>query len=85
MPVLRFLSQLLGLLFIQSEKLEAPIIRHIKEVLSHELNPTLYSCLFEQIRINTDKFFDANGHVSRNKFIFSKGNFLNRDFRLGFA
>uniref|UniRef100_A0A915KNP1 Neurofibromin n=1 Tax=Romanomermis culicivorax TaxID=13658 RepID=A0A915KNP1_ROMCU len=62
-PATRFLNQLISLLFLQSERMDVSVIRHIKEILSHELNPSLYSALFEQIKAFTDNYFDSNGQV----------------------
>lgn len=37
----------------------------MKELLSHELSPTLFAALFDQIRIYTDRFFDSHAQVVR--------------------
>jgi len=59
----RFLNQLLSLLSDQPEKLDASVVRHIKEILSHELNTALRPCLFEEIRFYIERFFDSHGQV----------------------
>lgn len=47
----------------QNEKFGLQIQRHIQDLLGHELNPLCYPILFDQIKIQVDKFFDANGQV----------------------
>ncbi|KRZ17579.1 Neurofibromin, partial [Trichinella zimbabwensis] len=53
-----FLSQLLTLLLVQSDKLEVAVVRHIKELCSYELHQLLIGHFFEQIRTITDRFID---------------------------
>ncbi|KRX68358.1 Neurofibromin, partial [Trichinella sp. T9] len=53
-----FLSQLLTLLLVQSDKLEVAVVRHIKEICSYELHQLLIGHFFEQIRTITDRFID---------------------------
>ncbi len=47
----------------QNEKFGLQIQRHIQDLLGHELNPLCYPILFDQIKIQVDKFFDPNGQV----------------------
>lgn len=62
--VTEFISHLLSLLMVQTEKICASIQRNIKELLSNELNPALYPALFDQIKLYTDKLFDSSGRVN---------------------
>ncbi|VDP24625.1 unnamed protein product, partial [Soboliphyme baturini] len=62
-PASQFLSHFLSLLFLQSENLEAPIIRQVKESCSFELSPLLYESVFEQIKTFTERFFDSSGEI----------------------
>ena len=60
---LRFIGDCLKYLVCQNEKFGLQIQRHIQDLLGHELNPLCYPILFDQIKIQVDKFFDANGQV----------------------
>ncbi|CAF1066978.1 unnamed protein product [Adineta ricciae] len=62
-PVTQFIGDCLKYLVCQNEKFGLQIQRHIQDLLGHELNPLCYPILFEQIKIQVDKFFDANGQV----------------------
>ena len=59
----RFIGDCLKYLVCQNEKFGLQIQRHIQDLLGHELNPLCYPILFDQIKIQVDKFFDANGQV----------------------
>ena len=59
----RFIGNCLKYLVCQNEKFGLQIQRHIQDLLGHELNPLCYPILFDQIKIQVDKFFDANGQV----------------------
>ena len=59
----RFIGHCLKHLVCQNEKFGLQIQRHIQDLLGHELNPLCYPILFDQIKIQVDKFFDANGQV----------------------
>ncbi len=62
-PVAQFIAQLVSLLS-QSDSIEPQIIRHVKEILSQELNPILYPCVFEQIKAHTDQALSGAGYVN---------------------
>ncbi|CAF4870671.1 unnamed protein product, partial [Rotaria socialis] len=62
-PVTQFVGDCLKYLVCQNEKFGVQIQRHIQDLLGHELNPLCYPILFDQIKIQVDKFFDANGQV----------------------
>ena len=62
-PVTQFIGDCLKYLVCQNEKFGLKIQRHIQDLLGHELNPLCYPILFDQIKIQVDKFFDANGQV----------------------
>ncbi|CAF5186385.1 unnamed protein product, partial [Rotaria magnacalcarata] len=62
-PVTQFIGDSLKYLVCQNEKFGIQIQRHIQDLLGHELNPLCYPILFDQIKIQVDKFFDANGQV----------------------
>ncbi|ESO97611.1 hypothetical protein LOTGIDRAFT_104331 [Lottia gigantea] len=62
-PVTQFIGYLLKLLVFQNEKIGAPIQKHVKELVGHELNPALYPILFEQTKVCVDKYFDSGGQV----------------------
>ncbi|CAF1287270.1 unnamed protein product [Adineta steineri] len=62
-PVTQFIGDCLKYLVCQNEKFGLQIQRHIQDLLGHELNPLCYPILFDQIKIQVDKFFDANGQV----------------------
>jgi len=59
----RFIGDCLKYLVCQNEKFGLQIQRHMQDLLGHELNPLCYPILFDQIKIQVDKFFDANGQV----------------------
>ena len=61
--LLRFIGDCLKYLVCQNEKFGIQIQRHIQDLLGHELNPLCYPILFDQIKIQVDKFFDSNGQV----------------------
>lgn len=58
-PVTLFIHHLLRLLVVQNERFGTQIQKHVKELLSHELSPTLYPILFDQIKSIVDGFFDS--------------------------
>lgn len=60
----RFISQLLRLLLCCGEKYAILIQKHIKDLVGHEMSPSLYPILFDQIKAIVDKFFDQQGQVS---------------------
>lgn len=62
-PVTQFVSQVLKLLVCNNEKFGTQIQKHVKELVAHEISPTLYSILFEQIKVLVEKFFDPQGQV----------------------
>lgn len=62
-PVTQFVGQLLRLLVCHNEKFGTQIQKHVKELVAHEISPTLYPILFEQIKQIVEKFFDAQGQV----------------------
>ncbi|CAF4101191.1 unnamed protein product, partial [Rotaria sp. Silwood2] len=62
-PVTQFIGDCLKYLVCQNEKFGLQIQRHIQDLLGHELNPLCYPILFDQIKIQVDKFFDATGQV----------------------
>ena len=59
----RFIGDCLKYLVCQNEKFGLQIQRHIQDLLGHELNLFCYPILFDQIKIQVDKFFDSNGQV----------------------
>ena len=59
----QFIEQLLKLLIWPNEKYGTHIQKHVKEFVALELNPALYSILFDQIRLSVDKFFDSQQQV----------------------
>jgi len=47
-----------------NEKFGPQIQKHVKELVANELSPAIYPILFEQIKLDVDKFFeDQNGQV----------------------
>ena len=62
-PVTQFLGHLLRLLVCPNEKFGPQIQKHVKELVGHEMNPALYTILFDQIKIIVEKFFDQSGQV----------------------
>ena len=62
-PVTQFIGDCLKYLVCQNEKFGLQFQRHIQDLLGHELNPLCYPILFDQIKIQVDKFFDSNGQV----------------------
>lgn len=60
----RFVGQLLRLLVCHNEKFGTQIQKHVKELVAHEMSPTLYPILFDQIKAIVEKFFDSQGQVS---------------------
>lgn len=62
-PVTQFVGQLLKFLVCQNEKFGTQIQKHVKELVAHEVSPTLYPILFDQIKIIVEKFFDPQGQV----------------------
>lgn len=63
----QFIEQLLKLLIWPNEKYGAHINKHVKEFIALELNPALYPILFDQIKLNVDKFFDNQQQVIINE------------------
>lgn len=62
--VCRFIGNLLKLLVCNNEKFGPSIQRHAKDLVANELSPAIYPILFEQIKIDVDKFFeDSNNQV----------------------
>lgn len=47
-----------------NEKFGTQIQKHVKELVAHEMSPTLYPILFDQIKAIVEKFFDSLGQVS---------------------
>ncbi|KAK2156732.1 hypothetical protein LSH36_206g01021 [Paralvinella palmiformis] len=66
-PVTQFIGHLLKLLVCNNEKFGPQIQKHVKELVGHELNPSIYPILFDQIKIFVDKFFDSSGQVIVNE------------------
>ncbi|XP_071038330.1 neurofibromin isoform X2 [Parasteatoda tepidariorum] len=62
-PVTQFVGQLLRLLVCHNEKFGTQIQKHVKELVAHEMSPTLYPILFDQIKAIVEKFFDLQGQV----------------------
>lgn len=46
-----------------NEKFGNPIQKHVKELVGHEMSPSLYPILFDQIKAIVEKFFDSQGQV----------------------
>ncbi|GIZ02169.1 neurofibromin [Caerostris extrusa] len=44
--------------FCHNEKFGTQIQKHVKELVAHEMSPTLYPILFDQIKAIVEKFFD---------------------------
>ncbi|XP_064619782.1 neurofibromin-like isoform X5 [Lineus longissimus] len=63
---IRFIGQLLKLLVCNNEKFGAHLQKHVKELVGHELNPTVYPILFDQIKVYMDKCFNTMGQVNLN-------------------
>lgn len=69
----RFISHLLKLLVCNNDKFGPQIQKHVKELVANELNPAIYSILFEQIKLDVDKFFeDVNGQVCKYSYKYPK-------------
>lgn len=67
-PVTEFIAHLLKLLVCNNDKFGPQIQKHVKEIVANELNPAIYPILFEQIKLDVDKFFeDVNGQVIVNE------------------
>jgi neurofibromin 1 len=62
-PVTQFVGQVLKLLVCHNEKFGTQIQKHVKELVAHEISPTLYPILFDQIKTLVEKFFDPMGQV----------------------
>ncbi|XP_022666414.1 neurofibromin-like isoform X2 [Varroa destructor] len=62
-PVLDFVGQLLKLLVCHNEKFGTQIQKHVKDLVAHEMAPSLYPILFDQIKSIVEKFFDPQGQV----------------------
>ncbi|RWS09353.1 neurofibromin-like protein, partial [Dinothrombium tinctorium] len=62
-PVTQFVGQILRLLVCHNEKFGTQIQKHVKELVAHEMSPTLYPILFDQIKAIVDKFFDPQYQV----------------------
>ncbi|XP_067932348.1 neurofibromin-like [Watersipora subatra] len=63
-PVTDFIGHLLKLLVCSNEKFGPQIQKHVKELVANELSPAIYPILFEQIKLDVDKFFEeVNGQV----------------------
>ncbi|KAM7311836.1 hypothetical protein ISCGN_008743, partial [Ixodes scapularis] len=60
-PVTQFVGQLLRLLVCHNEKFGTQIQKHVKDLVAHEMSPTLYPILFDQIKTIVEKFFDPQG------------------------
>ncbi|CAN7985404.1 unnamed protein product [Ixodes hexagonus] len=63
-PVTQFVGQLLRLLVCHNEKFGTQIQKHVKDLVAHEMSPTLYPILFDQIKAIVEKFFDPQGQVT---------------------
>lgn len=63
-PVTQFVGQVLKLLVCHNEKFGTQIQKHVKELVAHEISPTLYPILFDQIKLLVEKFFDGQGQVN---------------------
>ncbi|XP_040072137.1 neurofibromin [Ixodes scapularis] len=63
-PVTQFVGQLLRLLVCHNEKFGTQIQKHVKDLVAHEMSPTLYPILFDQIKTIVEKFFDPQGQVT---------------------
>ena len=66
-PVTQFVGDVLRLLVCNNEKFGTQIQKHVKELLAHEMSPTLYPILFDQIKLIVEKFFDAQHQVNVNE------------------
>ena len=66
-PVTQFLGQLLKLLVCSNEKFGTQIQKYVKELVGHEISPSLYPILFDQIKVIVEKFFDTSGQVIVNE------------------
>ncbi|KAL1470970.1 hypothetical protein MTO96_040152, partial [Rhipicephalus appendiculatus] len=64
-PVTQFVGQLLRLLVCHNEKFGTQIQKHVKDLVAHEMSPTLYPILFDQIKAIVEKFFDPPGTGGR--------------------
>ena len=64
------MGQLLRLLVCHNEKFGTQIQKHVKELVAHEMSPTLYPILFDQIKAIVEKFFDSTGQVSLLNYCF---------------
>lgn len=63
----QFIEQLLKLLIWPNERYGTHIQKHVKDFVAVELNPALYSILFDQIKSCLDKFFDTQQQVIVNE------------------
>ncbi|XP_074643053.1 neurofibromin-like [Tubulanus polymorphus] len=63
-PVTQFIGQLLRLLVCNNDKFGRQIQKHVKELVGHELNPTVYPILFDQIKAYMDKCFHNSTSTS---------------------
>lgn len=63
-PVTQFVGQMLRLLVCHNEKFGTQIQKHVKELVAHEMSPTLYPILFDQTKTIVDKFFDPQQQVA---------------------
>lgn len=60
----RFIGHLLKLLVCNNDKFGHQIQRVVKDLVANELSPAIYPILFEQIKLDVDKFFeDSNNQV----------------------
>ena len=66
-PVTQFVGDVLRLLVCNNEKFGTQIQKHVKELLAHEMSPTLYPILFDQIKLIVEKFFDSHHQVNVNE------------------
>ena len=65
----RFIGHLLKLLVCNNDKFGHQIQRVVKDLVANELSAAIYPILFEQIKLDVDKFFeDSNNQVS--EFLF---------------
>ncbi|RWS29482.1 neurofibromin-like protein, partial [Leptotrombidium deliense] len=62
-PVTQFVGHILRLLVCHNEKFGTQIQKHVKELVAHEMSPTLYPILFDQIKAIVEKFFDPQYQV----------------------
>ncbi|XP_022248395.1 neurofibromin-like, partial [Limulus polyphemus] len=80
-----FVGQLLRLLVCQNEKFGTHIQKHVKELVAHEMSPTLYPILFDQIKAIVEKFFDPQGQSKQPTPFQNESFFLDLHQNVGLA